>query len=163
MGPGIATSQSLQSVVLHKLGDTSNAQGKVNDCLTYMLQDNTSLEHFELPAMTGGTSPRWVQMASTVLQKNTKLRVLHLGGPQQQQPQPNNTTSTTEAWNSVQFHLKLNAAGRSRLLGQQQQNNDSMALSSNREWVHVIGNVADDLDCVFYFLSRNPSLCGRQL
>jgi hypothetical protein len=156
MGPGIATSGNLEQIVLHKcclqLGyGNSNVTTKIDDYLTHMLQTNTSLKHFEFPAITCAYSPRWVQMASRVLQKNTTLRVLQLGGPVRNHAA---TDSEDAAMKSVQFHLKLNQAGRSQLLGK------DGVVAPSLDWVNVIGKVSDDLDCVLYFLSRNPSLCS---
>jgi hypothetical protein len=165
MAPGIATSDNLEQIILHKccllLGNNnSNGNFKIDDCLTHMLQANTSLQLFELPALTGANNPRWVQMASKVLQKNTTLKVLHLGCPcnlgnESSVRKHLATDSEDAAMRSVQFHLKLNQAGRSQLLGK-----DGIT-SANVDWVNVIGNVSNDLDCVHYFLSRNPSLCGH--
>jgi hypothetical protein len=52
------------------------------------------------------------------------------------------------------LYLKLNAGGRKRLFEQ-----EPTAAASKSDWVDVITNTRDDLDCVFYYLSINPSLC----
>jgi hypothetical protein len=51
----------------------------------------------------------------------------------------------------IDFYLKLNRAGRQRLF--------ESADSSPKNWVTMIAKVADDSDCIFYFLQLNPSLC----
>jgi hypothetical protein len=52
---------------------------------------------------------------------------------------------------TIQLYFKLNRAGRGRLL--QTEN------VPKSWWVDMLIQVRDDLDCLLYFLSRNPSLC----
>jgi hypothetical protein len=54
------------------------------------------------------------------------------------------------------LYLKLNAGGRKRLF---QQEPTAAAAASKSDWVDVITNTRDDLDCLLYYLSINPSLC----
>ena len=51
----------------------------------------------------------------------------------------------------IDFYLKLNRAGRQRLF----ESSDS----SPKNWVTMIAKVAEDPECIFYFLQLNPSLC----
>jgi hypothetical protein len=54
----------------------------------------------------------------------------------------------------IQFYLKLNRLGRSLLL--------ERSHASQKEWIDILVQVSDDLDCLFYFLSMNPLLCSSQ-
>lgn len=137
MGPGVATSKTLKHLVLPTYNGI--ASPKVLDCLAFMLQDNTCLEHFEMPTLQEGAIP-WIPVATKIVQTNTQLQVLKLGG----------LTNATNP--SIRMHLKLNQAGRSQLMS-------GAGSTNNSEWVQAMGKVAQDLDCMFYFLSQNPSLC----
>jgi hypothetical protein len=54
------------------------------------------------------------------------------------------------------FYLKLNSIGRGKLLQRAED-------SSKQQWVDMLVQQKDDLDCLFYFLSANPSLCATTL
>jgi hypothetical protein len=51
------------------------------------------------------------------------------------------------------FYLKLNRIGRGNLLQRAED-------GSKQQWVDMLIQQKDDLDCLFYFLSANPSLCA---
>jgi hypothetical protein len=51
------------------------------------------------------------------------------------------------------FYLKLNRIGRGKLLQRAED-------GSKQQWVDMLIQQKDDLDCLFYFLSANPSLCA---
>jgi hypothetical protein len=53
------------------------------------------------------------------------------------------------------LYLRLNKAGRRRLL---QDDN-----STPREWVNTMISLKDDLNCIYYLLSRKPTLLNRIL
>lgn len=51
----------------------------------------------------------------------------------------------------VEYYIRLNAVGRGPLL---------QSCSSNRaEWVEMLISVHDDLNCLFYFITMNPTVC----
>lgn len=51
----------------------------------------------------------------------------------------------------IRMFLRLNHAGRRRLLGDQQGNRNA--------WVEALSSVNDDLHAIHYFISTNPALC----
>lgn len=51
----------------------------------------------------------------------------------------------------VEYYMRLNEVGRGLLL------RDGNA--TREQWVEMLIAVIDDLDCLFYFLTRNPTLC----
>lgn len=51
------------------------------------------------------------------------------------------------------FYLKLNKAGRGKLLAKEE------TTATNEQWVEVIIASKDDIQCTYYFLSQNPSVC----
>ncbi|CAB9513883.1 expressed unknown protein [Seminavis robusta] len=53
----------------------------------------------------------------------------------------------------VEFLLKLNRLGRGKVQGQS-------ATMSKEEWIQQLAACGNDLDCLFYFLSLDPSLCN---
>jgi hypothetical protein len=54
------------------------------------------------------------------------------------------------ACSNIEFFLKLNRAGRKRLMH---------GSSSPWDWVEVLASQHDDLDALYYLLSQNPTLC----
>ena len=57
---------------------------------------------------------------------------------------------------TLNFYLKINRAGRKRLMWCQQ---NKCIEASNEEWVRTIIASRLDLQCSFYFISQNPSVC----
>jgi hypothetical protein len=53
----------------------------------------------------------------------------------------------------IVFYLKLNQRGRGTLLRDESASRD--------KWIRKLIVVKDDLDCLYYFLSKNPSLCHQ--
>jgi hypothetical protein len=51
----------------------------------------------------------------------------------------------------IEYYMRLNAVGRGPLLCSGQAN--------RVEWVNMLISVHDDLDCLFYFISMNPTIC----
>lgn len=51
----------------------------------------------------------------------------------------------------VDYYMRLNEAGRGSLLKE--------GHSNRHEWVEMLISVSDDLDCLFYFTTMNPTLC----
>lgn len=54
------------------------------------------------------------------------------------------------------LYLKLNKAGRGRLLAVM---DGAGQEATRKEWIDAIITVNDNLEAVYYFLSRNPTLC----
>jgi hypothetical protein len=107
-------------------------------------------------------SPRVYQAFLTMLQNNYSLEDLYTfqGNPMTQEK----TDST------LNFYLKLNRAGRGRLMNHRStRNDDTIDMEedeqqvSNDEWVKSIIKSRADVECSFYFLSQNPSVCGCSL
>lgn len=53
---------------------------------------------------------------------------------------------------TVEYYLRLNATGRGALLRNGHANNREV-------WVDMLISVRDDLDCLFYFITMNPTVC----
>ena len=51
----------------------------------------------------------------------------------------------------VEYYMRLNGAGRGSLI--------SKGTANRAEWVEMLISCSDDLDCLFYFTSMNPTLC----
>lgn len=173
MAPGIAagTSRHLKELILPKCDLV------MDDCLASMIAKNNTLEHFEMPISVRNIyqdgKRRVVNVASKILQTNTKLKVLNLGSglpelglrlpeldSEHTSERPNSSSTTAEDIDRMRFHLKLNQAGRGQLLSQEN-NSSPFPSSCHKDWVHAIGKVSDDLDCIHYFMSLNPSLYAK--
>lgn len=66
---------------------------------------------------------------------------------------------------TLQFYLKLNKAGRHRLLvgkkpnaGHEQQQPTETLSATDKDWINVIIQHKDDVDVVHYFLLKNPNV-----
>ena len=51
----------------------------------------------------------------------------------------------------VEYYMRLNGAGRGSLI--------TKGTANRAEWVEMLISCSDDLDCLFYFTSMNPTLC----
>jgi hypothetical protein len=71
------------------------------------------------------------------------------------------THLTSDGWNIsdkvVEYYLKLNRAGRSLLL-----HDDTKVVTTDKDWVAKIIDHSNDIDVVFYFLLKNPSMIVAQ-
>jgi len=76
---------------------------------------------------------------TTMLDKNYQLERLVLSSAEQ------------SVKDKVEYYMRLNEVGRGGLL------RDGKA--SREQWVEMLISVVNDLDCLFYFMSKNPSLC----
>ena len=74
-----------------------------------------------------------------MLEKNYKLERLVVGSAEK---------SIKE---KVEYYIRLNEAGRGSLI--------SKGTANRAEWVEMLISCSDDLDCLFYFTSMNPTLC----
>jgi hypothetical protein len=91
------------------------------------------------PTISDETLPSFVRM----LRSNYSLEVLRLW------------PFCKEYRSKIDLFLKLNKIGRGNLMRQQR-------TATKKQWVAQLSyeKVRDDLDCVYYFLSANPSLCN---
>jgi hypothetical protein len=53
----------------------------------------------------------------------------------------------------VEYYMHLNEVGRGSLLRSER------GFANRAEWVEMLISVINDLDCLFYFISMNPTLC----
>jgi len=53
----------------------------------------------------------------------------------------------------TEYYMRLNEVGRGNLL------NASGKAASREQWVEMLISVIEDLDCLFYFINANPTLC----
>ena len=137
----IRTNTKLKSLELH-LRDRSeddDEAGIVN--LSSALAKNKTLEKFQLHGATdkaGSTATRkaFLQMLQSNYTLLHGVQVFHPGFLR-----PDN-----------ELYLKLNQLGRGRLL-----EDDNV---DRREWVDMLTQVTDDIDCLYHLLRTNPLLCG---
>jgi hypothetical protein len=109
------------------------------------LVQNQTLSLFEnVTASAVGVSVEMQQKQQEMLQKNEQLEFLSLF-------RENPVFLQTKT-----MYLKLNAAGRKTLF-----NRDSSGkeLSRPMDWLHVMTGTSDNLDCLYYCIAMNPSLC----
>jgi len=99
---------------------------------------NTTLKKIEV-GVKKGLGTKGQQALSKMLEKNFELERLVL------------SSAEKSVKDKVEYYMRLNEVGRGALL------RDGKA--TREQWVEMLISVVDDLDCVFYFLSMNPSLC----
>ncbi|CAB9524595.1 expressed unknown protein [Seminavis robusta] len=58
----------------------------------------------------------------------------------------------------LEYYVKLNSNGRGRFVRARHADNKTEVLGK-RDWVEHLGKCSKDLDCLFYFLCANPTLC----
>ena len=119
------------------------------------LQRNTSsgLKHLFLRTydhQRNGVSPTVYQAFKTMLEHNYTLEYLEMF-----QGHPMRPILSLDP--TLNFYLKVNRAGRHRLMSCARNNHRGEA--SNQEWVQTIIAARLDLQCSYYFLSQNPSVC----
>ncbi|CAB9518570.1 expressed unknown protein [Seminavis robusta] len=68
----------------------------------------------------------------------------------------------TDEWQAeISLYTKLNAMGRGRLVAAQDSDSDSNCSSNkDNQWMDALGQVQDDLSCLFHLLLLNPLLCS---
>ncbi len=107
------------------------------------LQQNQSLVTFENYTATAvGVSSEVEQKQQEMLEMNRQLEFFVL------------FRDSPDFLKKKAMYLKLNASGRSRLFEE-----DSNQLSRPQDWLNVMAGTRDSLDCLYYCLSMNPSLC----
>mgnify|MGYP003865780987 CR=1 FL=1 len=153
-------------------GTLGGGGGAYRCAIAEMLKVNTTLKKLELHlrSRTDEDEPGIVELSKALI-KNKTLTKFQLHG----------ATNSSGSWNTrtaflnmlrtnytlfesaLVFHpgflrpesdlyLKLNHVGRGRLLENANVKKD--------EWVNALIKVRDDIDCLFYFLITNPSLCS---
>eukprot|EP00797_Seminavis_robusta_P027177 Sro506_g156260.2 (237) ;mRNA; r:7248-7958 len=93
--------------------------------------------------------PAVYQAFSSMLQHNCRIQTLEMYQGHPMRP-----------WRDLQdpqllLYLKLNRAGRAQVMA----NDKKEQQPNNEEWAKIIIAARDDVDCSFYFLSQNPSVC----
>lgn len=54
----------------------------------------------------------------------------------------------------TEYYMRLNEVGRGKLLRRD-------GTATREQWVEMLISVVNDLDCLFYFLTSNPTLCNQ--
>lgn len=109
------------------------------------LQHNKTLSHFEnFFSGAVGVPVEAQTKQQEMIRKNETLEYLSL------------FREVEEFRRTKDMYLKLNSAGRSHLF---RKNSDGMELATPVDWLDVMSGANDSLDCLFYCLALNPSLC----
>jgi hypothetical protein len=108
--------------------------------LVKVLECNTSLQHFGLLNSstghnTSGISAKCVTALIRMLEYNLTLQNIQTRG---------------DPYDEMQLYVKLNRSGRKHLL---------QRVATHKLWVDTLITSRDDLNCSFYFLTMNPSVC----
>lgn len=141
----------LKSLELNIFGEDSNVEANAL-AISTSLESNISLRRMSITFQNrlhhnetdhesnlGRIRKAFIDCLSRVIPKNFTLEEISIGFVHQK----------IEFDGKVKFFLKLNQAGRSRLME---------AKSSRQDWIEMINRYRDDLDVLFYFLTMNPSV-----
>jgi hypothetical protein len=138
---------TLRSLTLSFLVEESDICDEIISRFCSALRENKSLLHFQNRKASQLRVTRTSQQAILVLLQtyNYTIRVLDL------------CRETEEEEHDKEFSaqkfllLKLNFWGREHILNRATSN-------SSFDWINLLHTVRDDLDCIYYFLSKDPSL-----
>lgn len=100
---------------------------------------NTTLKKIEV-GVKEGVGDKGMEALTSMLEKNFRLERLVLASAEK------------SVKDKVDYYMRLNEVGRGALLREDKQ-------ASREQWVEMLIAVKDDLDCLYYFTSHNPSLC----
>jgi len=119
------------------------------------MEKNTSLEHVHMNfyhISRGKVHDALLESVSSLLETNFVLQHLSLRGEH----------NFVDLGETIDFRLRLNQAGRYRLLlgDEQGRTAGDGVVAPKIEWVQMILSHQQDLSIVFYLLSMNPSLCS---
>ncbi|CAB9507822.1 expressed unknown protein [Seminavis robusta] len=92
------------------------------------------------------------QIFAAMLRRNYTLQYLTIQNDTATTNCTDNIMKSRDAAYNIQLYLKLNRYGRQSLLAHEQVSRES--------WVDAIVEFATDLNCLFYLLQTNPSLCS---
>lgn len=112
-----------------------------DDGLLYITQGltvNATLKKIEV-GVSKNLGDKGMEALQAMLEKNYQLERLVLSSVEK------------SIKDKVEYYMRLNEVGRGSLL------RDGKA--TREQWVEMLVAVAGDLDCLFYFLTMNPSLC----
>lgn len=102
------------------------------------LSINTTLKKVEI-AVSNKIGQQGIDALTKMLDKNYELERLVVD------------SNEKSIKSKIEYYMRLNAVGRGPLINSGQAN--------RVEWVNMLISVRDDLDCLFYFISMNPTLC----
>lgn len=126
----LTENRSLQAVCLNRI-----MEGKQSSDVARALACNTSVRELHLYFRNCNIDPLRTSFLG-LMEKNYTLEKLAGGW----------------ACSNLELYLKLNRAGRKRLLG-------SHAKLSPSEWIDMMASQRDDVRCLFYLVSQNPGIC----
>ena len=106
--------------------------------LAESLSVNTTLKKVEI-SVSNKIGQQGIAALTEMLDKNYELERLVVD------------SSEKSIKSKIEYYMRLNAVGRGPLINSGQAN--------RVEWVNMLVSVRDDLDCLFYFISTNPTLC----
>ena len=106
--------------------------------LAESLSVNTALKKVEI-AVSNSIGEQGIAALTKMLDKNYGLERLVVD------------SNEKSIKSKIEYYMRLNAVGRGPLINSGQAN--------RVEWVNMLVSVRDDLDCLFYFISMNPTLC----
>jgi hypothetical protein len=106
--------------------------------LAASLSNNKTLKKVEI-AVSKKIGPKGIAALTNMLDKNYDLERLVVD------------SNEKSIKSKIEYYMRLNAVGRGQLINSGQAN--------RVEWINMLISVHDDLDCLFYFISMNPTVC----
>ena len=137
----LSINTSLKSLELHLRSRSEDDESGIIQ-ISYALAKNKTLASFQLHGATAHSCGSWdarkayLRMLQTNYSLHDSVLIFH---PTFLRP-------------DNEYYSKLNRFGRGRLLENSNIGRD--------EWVDTLIKVRDDLDCIYYFLKAQPSLCS---
>jgi hypothetical protein len=160
----LATNTSLEALVLPC--PSTDLSVEACSAISQALQTNKSLHTFNLPR--SNLSDEGIVQLAQGLTVNTTLKKIEVGVSKTVGDQGLNALTAmlennyelervvvSSAGQSIkqkaEYYMRLNEYGRGKIL------RDGKA--TREAWVDILTGCVDDLDCLFYFLKTNPSIC----
>ena len=137
-------------------GEVTHDDTVIQDILSILanaLQVNQTLQSFR---MRGSAKIQRKKVFASMLEHNYTLQYFSILNDNASDGGSDEESEKDTA--NIQMYLKLNRNGRRDLLSPL----TGPASSNHHQWVEAIATLRHDLNCLFYLLQTNPSLCCRK-
>lgn len=125
----------LQILHIHTSGLDGGESNHI--ALAHALEANSAIKQFSLYGTTGKMTHNALKAYADMVKINYSLEELEFQDDEESLPE-------------IVMYLQLNTEGRSQLL--------QSTTTSRDDWIRMIMQLQDNLDCVFYLLSLNPTV-----